>query len=880
MSTATVAPTMTATSIPSPSPDGQRLRVGAGDTDQYTVAPGALITIPIEIVGAQSLMVLSAILTFDPAVIQPVACTAPVSAAFSSGLCNHTYGLGQLKFNLLALNGVSGNQRLVNIVFRAVGSATGASQIDLSLSLENVSNADGTSPSLTLLNAHLTVVGPPSVTALTLRIGTATQARYPLLAGQSVDLPLTMDVDRAYTLGAATWLLRYDPSRLRPVRCVGTAPGLTLGYCNLNYNAEQDLIRLNLVAATTVTGALQPYVVTFEAVSGAPDGATDLGLLVENATDPTGTPLRWQSVNGAIDLSLAATNVPLFSVGPLNASAPYTTSYGQTTTVTVWVTGVSPTQRLGAASFALHYDDTRRRPLGCRILQPIPALNGACALGVNQIQASLIAGNGLSAAVPVLAVDFIPASTQAGPGATALTLSLDNVTDPQMQPLAAWVRNGALTVVAGHDASAPLLWLGADSNTTQFSLPLSSELVLPIRATRLNKLAAATLALYYDPAVVRPVACTYATAVSNGFCNPNDRTPDGRSVVRLTLLALTPLSGDLALGSVTLQPVAGAAVGTTSSLVLAVDNFVDDANNPLLYTAQGGQVTIQAATPETAQVLLQVGTGLQSLAVGDLVTVPITANVVAARAPAGVGAITLRLAYDPTVIAPAACLLNQANGGFTGGNCNLNAGNGQLRFNLLALTSFTGVSRLADLTFRGLAAAPSTPLTLTVATLAAPGGRELTYAITPGRLQVVASPGVLTERVALAALSDAAPSAGPMLDFVLTAVRLGVVQRGDLTTVQVMRRTLPDGSLWVLTPQGTLYQATLGLPHNSLSNRLLCHRAHNQDAWRCISPDYVDGERAWTPPLSDFEGEWMIVAVGAQPDGALLYQNFLPLVER
>jgi len=111
------------------------VRIGDGTTSRYEVAPGELVTVPVEVVDAQNLGAATVLLSYDPAVVHAVGCAGPQSGDFDGGACNTEHDLEVLRFNVVALNGVDGTHRLYDITFQAVG-GDGATVTDLTLTAE------------------------------------------------------------------------------------------------------------------------------------------------------------------------------------------------------------------------------------------------------------------------------------------------------------------------------------------------------------------------------------------------------------------------------------------------------------------------------------------------------------------------------------------------------------------------------------------------------------------------------------------------------------------------------------------------------------------------------------------------------------------------
>ena len=95
------------------------VRVGDGTTDTWQVAPGAFVTVSLEVADVSNLGAATFRLDYDPAAVEPVACTKP-SGATHDGFCNLDFSLGSLKANAIAAQGITGTRSLWQIRFEGV----------------------------------------------------------------------------------------------------------------------------------------------------------------------------------------------------------------------------------------------------------------------------------------------------------------------------------------------------------------------------------------------------------------------------------------------------------------------------------------------------------------------------------------------------------------------------------------------------------------------------------------------------------------------------------------------------------------------------------------------------------------------------------------
>ena len=580
---------------------------------------------------------------------------------------------------------------------------------------------------------EIEIVGEPVPVDAVVRVGDETQSDFTLIPGNTIVISVTTSITGTHRLGAATMLLRYDPQVVRPTLC--SQPEEITGYCNPAFDPEAGLVKFNLVSSDGLTGTLHACVVWFEAASGVAAGAaSDLVLIVEHFADPLGSPMSWQAVNGSVTVAAGPSNSAWLLVGAPSDTGVYTVTHGTTVTVSVWVTDVLD---LGAATISLGYDPAIVRALGCAVRDDVTTEmdGGVCALSDGAVRASIISSQGINGDAPLVDVPFTPA-LGASVGATSpLTLTVKNFADTAALPVPSRVRNGSIEIEeGGSEPPVALLRVGDGSNGDVFELPQDDRVGVPIRVEGASGLGAATVSLSYDPAVVRAVSCTPGGEVlDGGYCNPFA----DEGLARLNMVWPDGFTGDATLFNLTFQPADGAAVGDETDLVLTVTNFASSAAEPLLYqTAPGTIGIVEAVGPP--EVILRVGHGPYQIAIGGRVTVPVSAVIDADEAPLGLGAATLVLHYDPAVVRPIVCALNDAGGdGFDGGGCNLNYAAGQVKFNALSVTGVTSDSMIVEVEFQGVGQeGEATPLTLTVDHLADTAANALTYWVEEGEIGI------------------------------------------------------------------------------------------------------------------------------------------------
>ena len=703
------------------------VRIGDGLQSSYSVAFGSRVTVPVEVVDAAGLAAATVSVSYNPEVVRAVACQRPADSAFDGGICNVEAGPGSACVqrdrrpwrhrNRTACTRLSLRPRAAQAV-----------STTLALTVAHFANVWGDALPVTTSPGEIAVsAGMPDVL---LRVGDALGGEVTVAAGATAPVSVTMVITGAHRVGAATILLEYDPQVVRPVSCTRLATELDGGACNAAFDPVMGLVKFNMLSSGGVTGTLPVYSIGFEAASGAPAGAASgLRLIVEHLADPAGAPLSWHAASGRIVVAAGPANGTWLLVGAPGETGAYTVAQGTVVTAAVWVTGVT---NLGAATLALGFDPAIVRAVSCSIETEGAIDGGFCAVGDRTVRASVMSAAGFTGTARLFTVSFTPAPGVSPGAASALSLTVENLATAGAVPLPSRVRHGSIQIGSGGVAVA-LVRVGDGSNGGSFSLSQAGAITVPIRVEGAAGLGAASVALAYDPAVVLPVSCGLGDAAfDGGACNL--LAADG--LVRGNVLSAGGFYGSAAILSVTFRSAAGATVGAHGALTLTVHTFDGTAGQALPYEIQNGGVTISSPAGPP-QVALGLDPGHWQAAIGQPVTVPVTAAIDAAAVPRGLGAATLLLHYDPAVVVPLSCRLNQnpAANGFDGGACNLHFAPGLVKVNALSVAGVSGATSIADVVFAGQRSG-CTAVTLGVEHLADTAANLLTHTATGGTIEV------------------------------------------------------------------------------------------------------------------------------------------------
>ncbi len=156
------------------------------------------------------------------------------------------------------------------------------------------------------------------------------------------ELALPVEVIGVQGLGAASILVGYDPTRIRPIACQ-RGPAFDVGVCNLDYDRDSDgtpdavLFAVLSLYGVSAEGAAPLALITWQAVAAVEAArSTILAVAVRTFTDADGRPLPYTTEDGQITLlpplpTPTATSTPTPSATP---TAPATSTPTTTPTPT------------------------------------------------------------------------------------------------------------------------------------------------------------------------------------------------------------------------------------------------------------------------------------------------------------------------------------------------------------------------------------------------------------------------------------------------------------------------------------------------------------------------------------------------------------------
>ncbi len=243
-------------------------------------------------------------------------------------------------------------------------------------------------------------------------------------------------------------------------------------------------------------------------------------------------------------------------------------------------------------------------------------------------------------------------------------------------------------------------------------------------------IAAATVRLTFNPAVV-----TVSSVSAGDLGSPAKNIDNIAGTVDITVFSTTPASAaPVTLANVVLQGASGAAQGATSPLTLTITALTDSNGVSRVPGAGGitnGIATIGGAVTGTV-VTIQNALGSSSISGAANGVIPVS---IAAKNVQNLGAATVTLTYDSSVVT----VQNVSSGDMGSPVSNINNVAGTTQITTFTLTGKNGNVTLANLELKIVGSAGATsPLTLSVSTLADANGAPMAYTTSSGQLSVVA----------------------------------------------------------------------------------------------------------------------------------------------
>jgi|GEM_PF-2413343 len=132
--------------------NGATLTIGSGN-----VAPGDTIMVPLEAsLGSEILVTGTIEIQYDPTVLEATGCVADPGSLFDTAECNDAFAADKVRLAAISSGGVSGDPRLAELTFRAVGTAGYSSA--LALTVDTFEDPDGLAIDVALVNGQVNII--------------------------------------------------------------------------------------------------------------------------------------------------------------------------------------------------------------------------------------------------------------------------------------------------------------------------------------------------------------------------------------------------------------------------------------------------------------------------------------------------------------------------------------------------------------------------------------------------------------------------------------------------------------------------------------------------------------------------------------------------
>ena len=712
------------------------LQVGTG-SHQYDLPMGVSVTLPISVMvtGPQPLAAASVLIHYDPAILRPIQCVSRPGAP--PGYCNANYDPqnGLIRFNLLSESGIMGAAGLFDLTFETTSTAAPSDQSSVTPLIESLADPNSNYMTSRTFGSTITVVsgGTP---ATTVYVGAPQQSgAFTVAQGQTTTVPIWItDVTH---LGSASFSLALNPAVVRPLAChpVSIAGSDASGVCSV----YSDHVRANLLSVAGLSGSVLAFDVVVTAADGAQPGASSgLNLAVNTFADTEGKSIDARIHNQSIQV--VATNSPDASSLRIEPASQNLTGDSRAI-VHVFLDRAAA---LSAATWSIRYDPAVLLAESCHLSPDFN--NGVCNANgePGAVRMSLLSADPHAASVEVASITFRRHPEALAAQQSALTFEVTNFADLTGRQLP--YQSQSATITLRDDLNAlpgVVLWLaGAPPGGFQLARGASLDLPIAFDIDPARPVGSLTGRLYYDPAVLRPTQCLYNNAGGGstspmGYCNADYDWAAG--IIRFNLLSADGVSGPLMPFTLTVEAASGAIEGQFSDLDLSVEAASDPVGESVTWRAE--DTIVHLKPPVYAARVLIGPPGTEDNNGNYTVTLGYTRTVaVWVEGATSLGAATLSLDYDPTIVRATECrirgdLLPQIAGGF----CAPVPASGTVRTNVVMQQGFNGTGHIYDIVFAqapNVGGGETTPLTMTVENFVSIAEVPIPTTVRSGQLEV------------------------------------------------------------------------------------------------------------------------------------------------
>ncbi len=564
---------------------------------------GTTVTVPVWITPVTGLAAGSFELSFDPAVLRPLACR-PLPAIHDgsgSGVC--ALHADHVRASILSQAGLSGEVLAFEVDFAPAGGALAGATSALDISVETLTDINGDAILSGVRPATAKIAAGDGSLPAILRIAPVTQSLYD-------DAVATVHVflDSGQQVRAAAWGIHYDPAVLRVDSCE-VLYGFSGAVCNPT--AGPGLIRMSLLSTDPLGSSVDVALIHFRRNADAPGGSqSTLTFDVTDFADLAGNQLPYRTVAADIKLFQAWSGSP--AVVARLGGAPtggFKLARGASLDLPI-VLDIDPLQPVGSLTGSLHYNPAVLRPTRCvrngsgDADAPMGYCNAQYDPQAGIIRFTLLSANGVSASLTPFTVN-VEAVTTANNGDTSpLDLSIEALTGPLGQSLTWQSHDTNLHLTVPVTAARVLVGPpGVDTNGA-YTLTLGATQTVPVWIEGVSALGAATISIGYDPQVALATGCRIRYDLVPGIDGGSCALATQAHQVRANFLSVGGYSGTGRVLEITFVRGLGPACNSVSPLTVTVDNFVSVAEVPIPSIARQGRLGVFCATGPTPDLVV------------------------------------------------------------------------------------------------------------------------------------------------------------------------------------------------------------------------------------------------------------------------------------
>lgn len=558
---------------------------GSSSPNPISITRGTTVTVPVEVTGLPAapqpgLGSATFSLSFDPAIVRPLACR-PVQLAGASGTC--ALHADHVSASLLSETGLSGALTAFEVVFTTAPSVAAGAESTLALTLGAFANTAFQPITVRIFNNALKVSKTASAVVPVLRITPASQY---LLDNQRVTVQVVLDNGAALATGS--WGIRYNPIIVEAEACQLSVTG----FCNAT--GQAGLVRM----AVLRDPADPPFpanigTITFRRHPQAKAQQTSsLVFEVTNFADTASAQIEYQTQSASITMSDSLGSTPAVAM-TLVGAPPYLLPQGSSLDFPIRFQ-IDPARPITNLSGSIHYDPAVLRPTRCLRYDSGSGPSGYCNTEYDQqhgiIRFALLDEAGFAGDLTPFVFRVEAASTSKSGDKSPLHFTVEAIAGP----------DGVARTWSAVDESvsikvpipAPRVAVGPPEvqTTAIYTVPLGFTQTVPVWVDDVPDLGAGTVEIRYNWDVGRATRCTLRSdrtpLLDGGFCS---LLP---GVVRAAFVSSEGIDGDAHVFDIEFAQAPNVVSGASTPLAVVVDNFVDTHEVPIPTSIRSGQLDI------------------------------------------------------------------------------------------------------------------------------------------------------------------------------------------------------------------------------------------------------------------------------------------------